>query len=72
VGELAARASCDVRVLGASLITYYDLAGGTDVRGGMHAALGVGGAFMAVGGLFTYIGASTLRANDSDTPVDVP
>jgi hypothetical protein len=58
--------------LGASLITYYDLAGGTNSHTAKLAVLGVGGGFLAVGGFFTIVSTTMLRAHDSDTPIAVP
>jgi hypothetical protein len=59
-------------VLGLAGIGYYDVAGEAPKHDVKLAALGVGGAFTLVGGMFTILGAATLRAHDSDVPVAVP
>lgn len=58
--------------LGLAGITYFDIAGEAPNTTAKEAVAGVGGAFILVGGLFAVVGASTLRAQDSDERVPVP
>ncbi len=58
--------------MGLAGITYFDIAGEAHGASAKAATGGVFGAFVLVGGFFAVVGASTLRASDSDEQVAVP
>jgi hypothetical protein len=58
--------------MGLAGIGYFDVAGEAKGSSAKWAVLGVGGAFITIGGSFTWIGVKTLRAQDSLTSVTPP